>query len=74
MFNMHNDRIIIFQEIKCTERDGWCARDIIDKCREIMFNITERLLTKDETVQQSFKKSKLIAVKVLNFQITKLLL
>ena len=46
------------QETTCTEKDGWCIKDISDKCRNIMYKYTERLLSRDDTVQMSFSERK----------------
>ena len=58
MYNNFQSKCNVFQETTCTEKDGWCIKDMTDQCRDIMYKYTERLLSTDDTVQQSFAKRK----------------
>ena len=50
----------VFQETVCSEKDGWCIITMTDRCRDIMYKYTERLLSTDldEAVQESFHHRK----------------
>ena len=50
----------MFQEMVCSEKDGWCIITMTDRCRDIMYKYTERLLSTDldEAVQESFHHRK----------------